>query len=116
MIVGAMMDPEFGAAVMVGAGGIMTELLDDVGFRLAPCPQDEARRMLEELRIAPLFAGHRGLLAAGGRNALADTIARVADLAVDLGPALGQLDLNPLAAVGTTWTALDASLILGAKE
>ncbi len=114
MIVGALMDPELGPAVMVGAGGILTELYRDVTFRLAPCPVDEARRMLTELHVAPVFEGFRGsTLDAGG---LAEIIARVGDLALELRDCFSQLDLNPLVSVGGTWTALDAKIVLGPAE
>ena len=55
-----MIDPNFGPAVMVGAGGVLTELYRDVAFRLAPCPPNEAVRMLQELTIAPVLKGFKG--------------------------------------------------------
>jgi len=45
---------------MVGAGGVLTELYRDVAFRLAPCPPNEAVRMLQELTIAPVLKGFKG--------------------------------------------------------
>jgi len=111
-IVGALVDEEFGPAVMVGAGGILTELYRDIAFRLAPCSVGEAHRMIAELKIAPLFKGFRGItLDAEG---LARTIAAVADLTLDLGTSFSQLDLNPLGFVGDGWVTLDAKLVLGA--
>jgi succinyl-CoA synthetase beta subunit len=109
-IAGALVDPDFGTAVMVGAGGIAAEIYADVGFRLAPCSAAEARHMIDELRIAPLLAGARG--ARADVDALADVIARLGDLACDLGDALAQLDINPIAFADGQWLALDAALVL----
>lgn len=108
-ILGALNDPTFGPAVMVGAGGVLTELYEDVAFRLAPLDRPEARRMLGELRAAPLFSGYRGsVLDADG---LADLVVVVAKLALALGDRLGQLDLNPVVFAEGKWTALDAALV-----
>lgn len=109
-IVGGLVDATFGRAVMVGSGGILTELMEDVAFRLAPCPQMEARRMLEELQVAPLFRGYRGLdLDADG---LAEVIHRVGEIICALGDRCTALDVNPLVYTGEQWTALDAHLAL----
>ncbi len=59
-IVGALVDPNFGPAVMVGTGGIFTELYKDVAFRLIPCSQSEIFRMLDELTVSQVFKGFRG--------------------------------------------------------
>lgn len=109
-ILGALRDPDFGPAVMVGAGGILTELYRDVSFRLAPLSEDEAGRMLSELRLYPVLTGFRGLCP--DRQALAAIIARLGDLAAALGEQLGQLDINPLVWSSDRWLALDAKMAL----
>ncbi len=110
LIVGALHDRELGPAVMVGAGGLLAELHGDVGFRLAPCSPAEAGRLVDELTVAPVLSGYRGHPA--DRAALTALVSRIADLAVDLGPHLGQLDINPLVWGERGWTALDALLLL----
>ncbi len=78
IIAGGLMDPSLGPAVMVGTGGILTEIAPDVAFRLAPLDEPEAHRMLKELRIHPVFEGYRGLdLDAGGLERLLLTISRM---------------------------------------
>ncbi|MCF8030119.1 MAG: acetate--CoA ligase family protein [Desulfohalobiaceae bacterium] len=109
-IVGAIHDSTLGPAVMVGAGGIYSELYDDVVFRLAPCGFQEAVRMISELKAAPIFSGFRGMrLDKGG---LAETITAIGKLVVDLGDYFSQLDINPLVFTGENWVALDATLYL----
>lgn len=111
LIVGGLVDATFGQAVMVGSGGILTELLEDVAFRLAPCGVAEARRMLDELHVAPLFHGFRGLdLDADG---LADVIHRVSEIVCALGDRFVALDVNPLVFSDGRWVALDARIELG---
>ena len=110
VIAGALMDPSLGPAVMVGAGGILTEIAPDVVFRLAPLDEHEAMRMLSELRIAPVFEGYRGLDL--DPDALVRLLVTVGRLAAAWGEALDQLDLNPIVWTGRDWTILDAKLVL----
>jgi len=110
IIIGALYDPTFGPAVMVGAGGILTELYKDVSFRLAPCTTKEAHYMLEELTIFPTLHGYRGLSA--DSDSLAGTIERVAELAVHLIHRGCQLDINPIVWAEDRWVALDVKVVL----
>ena len=64
MIVGARTDPLYGPMLVVGAGGILVELVKDVAFRLLPVTPDDARAMIGELKVAKLLAGFRGKPAA----------------------------------------------------
>jgi hypothetical protein len=111
IIIGALYDPTFGPAVMVGAGGILTELYKDVAFRLAPCTVKDARLMLEELAIYPTLKGYRGL--PGNAEALAEIVAKIADLAVHLIGRGCQLDINPIVWCRERWVALDVKTIIG---
>ncbi len=60
LIVGAMRDPVFGMVILVGAGGVDSELIHDRALELPPLNAVLARRMLESLRIWPLLQGYRG--------------------------------------------------------
>lgn len=60
LIVGCSSDPEIGKVLMVGAGGVWAEVLDDVRFLALPATEQEIRDALESLRIAPILAGARG--------------------------------------------------------
>ncbi len=110
LIVGALVDPAFGTAVMVGAGGVLTELYKDVAFRLAPLTFQEAGRMIGELTVAPAFFGYRGLKC--DPDSLSRIISAAADFAVGIGERFSQLDINPLVFSGNKWIALDAKLVL----
>lgn len=110
IIAGGLMDPSLGPAVMVGTGGILTEITPDVAFRLAPLDVQEAHRMLRELRIYPVFEGYRGLnLEATGLVRLLVTISR---MIAAWGRNFDQLDLNPIVWTGREWMILDAKLVL----
>jgi acetyl-CoA synthetase (ADP-forming) len=111
IIIGALHDPTFGPAVMVGAGGILTELYKDVAFRLAPCTAKEAHLMIEELTIYPTLRGYRGL--PGDAGSLAEIVATVSELALQLIREGCQLDINPIVWRRDRWVALDVKAILG---
>lgn len=109
-IIGALVDPDFGPALMVGAGGILTELYKDVRFRLAPISKSEAIRMLKELTVADILQGYRGSLME--LSSLAELVVSVGDLVNDLGSFFNQLDINPVVFSGGKWVALDGMSIL----
>jgi acetyl-CoA synthetase (ADP-forming) len=116
LFLGATHDPQFGPMVLVGAGGLLVEVLQDVRMAPAPVSADQARAMIEGLRIAPLLRGARGRPADIG--AAADALARLSWLAADLGARLVTLDLNPLIlrAAGGGAIAVDARATLAEKE
>ncbi len=94
VIVGAVHDDQFGPLVMLGAGGILADLLDDRGFRLAPLSDEDADALIGSLHLARLLDGYRGAPVVS-RAALRDVLVRVATLVDDL-PEVAELDLNPL--------------------
>lgn len=95
LIVGCRWDAQFGPVVIVGSGGVLVEILDDVQMAVAPISARHARRLVNQLRIAPVLAGARGRQSAD-IDALADAVARLSELAAALGPRLAELDINPL--------------------
>jgi acetyl-CoA synthetase (ADP-forming) len=117
VIVGARRDPHFGAVVMVGLGGIAVEILQDVALAPAPVGDARARAMIAALRTAPLLSGARGRPALDV-TAVADAVVRVSWLAADLGPRLGDLEVNPLIVGrhGEGATAVDGRATLHPKE
>ena len=115
LIVGGRNDPQFGPVLMAGAGGVLTELLQDTAHRLAPVDHREALEMLAELRSGTLD-GHRGQ-AGVDRDAAADVIVAVGDLLTEL-PEVRELDLNPIlpGSGGRDCVAVDALVVLAGAE
>jgi len=113
LIVGAKRDPQFGPTVLIGAGGVMVELLDDIQIALAPVSAETAEALLRRLRIWPLLSGFRGRPVLD-LAAVVDTIVRVSDLAASLGERLIELDINPLLvrAAGKGVSAVDARAVI----
>ena len=108
LVVGASRDPHFGPAILFGLGGVWIEALDDVAVRIAPFAQEEAASMCDELRGRPLLDGARGR-APINRAALAQLLATLSQW-VARAPWLAELDLNPIIADGSGFTAVDARL------
>jgi acyl-CoA synthetase (NDP forming) len=111
LIVGSVRDPRFGPVLMVGLGGILTEVLGDTACALAPVSAEAARALLLSLRGAPLLLGARGRRPVD-LDALAEVVARVSRLAA-AHPELAELELNPVLAGADGVLALDARVVLG---
>jgi acyl-CoA synthetase (NDP forming) len=107
LLVGVVRDPAWGLTLAVALGGVWVELLGDSSLRLLPISVGEARRALEDLRGVDLLKGARGQ-APVDLDALAEVVARIGALAVDLGDDLVALEVNPLLVSGDRIEALDA--------
>jgi acyl-CoA synthetase (NDP forming) len=95
IIVGALRDETFGQLVMVGLGGVATELFRDVIYRPAPVSPAEAETMLDELKAARLLRGFRGAPKADVA-ALSALISQLSALAAQLGDEVSEIELNPV--------------------
>jgi succinyl-CoA synthetase beta subunit len=93
LIAGALQDPQFGPVVMLGAGGVLADMIADRQLRLAPLTADDADDMIARLRTA-LLDGYRGRPMVD-RRAVGRLLQRLATLADDL-PEVAELDLNPV--------------------
>lgn len=111
MIAGLTHDSQFGLAVMVGMGGVFTEIYRDVAFRLVPIEERDALDMLEELRAHVLFEGFRGMTP--DRKAVIRLLLTLSKMGLDYGPTLRQMDLNPVLVYEEGLMVVDAKLILG---
>jgi acetyltransferase len=95
IIIGTILDATFGPMVMVGLGGITTELFRDVIYRPAPVSAAEAAAMLAELKAAPLLNGFRGA-AKADVAALSQLIAQVSMLAAVYRDQIAEIEINPV--------------------
>lgn len=112
LVAGVVHDPLFGSLVMVGLGGVHTDLLGDRAFRLVPVTDLDAGRMWRALRAAPLLTGYRGAPPVD-TGALEDLLLRLGRLAEDL-PEVAELDLNPVFAGPGGVICVDVKLRLAA--
>jgi acyl-CoA synthetase (NDP forming) len=112
IIIGTLSDRTFGPMVMVGLGGITTELFRDVVYRPAPVGATEAEAMLGELKAAPLLRGFRGAPKADV-GALAKLISDVSVLAARLKDQVSEIELNPVLVhpIGQGVTIVDALVV-----
>ena len=112
LIVGIKRENDFGLALVIGAGGILVELLKDSRSLLLPTTDGAIRNALLSLRSAPLLQGFRGREPAD-LDALVTAIRAVADYACENAAQLLELDVNPLLVGAQGTTAVDALIRLG---
>ena len=114
VIIGGVIDPQFGPAIMVGLGGVFVEIFADVAFRICPIDRSDAVAMLNELRALPVLDGARGGRVAS-REAIIDALIRVggADglLYREQGE-IAELDINPLIVSAHGAVAADVRIVL----
>ena len=115
IIIGLKRDAQFGPVIMFGLGGIFTELLDDVSFRVLPITPEDARQMVTEIRGARVLQGFRGQ-APVSSDLLVDLLLRAARFGLDLGDRLESVDLNPVLVWGDEHRVLDAKVVTQRAE
>jgi acetyl-CoA synthetase (ADP-forming) len=111
LVIGMIRDPQFGPAIMFGLGGIFTEVLSDVTFRLAPLTPADAADMLDDIAGRRLLDNVRGM-AAVDRDALTRSLLALSAIAVG-NEAIRAIDVNPMI-VGADGrpVAVDALVVL----
>lgn len=110
LIVGMRRDPSFGPVVLVGHGGVLAEVIDDVVVRLAPLDLDEASAMLDDLRGSAVLDGVRGRPSVDG-GAVARMLVALGQLAMDRRDLI-EIDLNPVIASIDGAVAVDALVVV----
>lgn len=107
LLAGLVRDPSFGPCVLLGLGGIFTEVLADVAFAMAPLSRDEALGLIGQLRAADLFTKPFRGEPAADLDALADILVALGRLGVER-PEVKSVDLNPIVLRGASPIAVDA--------
>ncbi len=110
LVVGLTRDPQFGACVMFGLGGIFTEILKDISFRKAPLETRDALEMMHEIKGRKILEAVRGMPAAD-TDALARILIQVGAIGLEL-EAVAEIDLNPVILAGERPVAVDALVVL----
>lgn len=109
-IVGLIYDSAFGPSIMLGMGGILTEVYQDTTFRTVPIDESDAYEMISLLRGVRLFEGFRNIRAS--KSALVSAMLAVSRLGEELGEHIAQMDLNPVIVYEDRCVAVDAKLLL----
>lgn len=107
-IIGVTRDPVFGSILMLGAGGIYTELYKDVVFRKIPVSRKDAEDMIEGIHSGAFCKGFRGIRI--DCSLLADMLIRISGMVVSGKYDVESMDLNPVIVTDTTATIADAKL------
>lgn len=111
LIVGLQNDPQFGPVIMVGLGGVLTEIFKDVAFRMLPINVEDAKSMLAELRGSKILQGYRGSKPVD-LNMLAKALVQIGKIGVDNANYFDSVDFNPIVVYSKSYFVVDAKIIL----
>jgi acyl-CoA synthetase (NDP forming) len=114
LIIGVKRDDPFGLVLVIGAGGILVEMVEDAATLLLPVTRDAVAEAVQGLRVAKLLRGYRGK-PAGDIDAVVDAVMAVAAFAEAHRDKLVELDVNPLLVMpkGQGAIAVDALVVMG---
>lgn len=107
LLLGVVRDPAHGFVLTIGAGGVLTELMQDSVSLLVPADRDQVDRALKGLRVAPLLAGYRGKPKADVA-AILDAVAALQAYVVAHSDTLEEVEINPLICTARGAVAADA--------
>jgi len=111
LIVGLQNDPQFGPIIMVGIGGIYTEVFKDVTFRVLPITKEDAVSMMEDLKGKQILKGFRGAPSVS-MDALANALVSIGNLGTDMAPYYESIDFNPVIFYEKDYVVVDAKILL----
>ncbi len=111
LIVGLQNDPQFGPVIMVGMGGILTEVMRDVAFRMLPITTSDAKSMLAELKGSKLLKGFRGSKPID-INMISKALVRIGKLGVEHATHFDSIDFNPVVFYPKSYAVVDAKILL----
>jgi 3-hydroxypropionyl-CoA synthetase (ADP-forming) len=111
LIVGLQNDPQFGPIIMVGIGGIYTEVFKDVTFRVLPITKEDAVSMMEDLKGKQILKGFRGAPPVS-MDALANALVSIGNLGTAMAPYYESIDFNPVIFYEKDYVVVDAKILL----
>jgi Acyl-CoA synthetase (NDP forming) len=110
LVAGLTRDPQFGPCVMFGLGGIFTEILEDVAFRVAPLSRWDAMDMMNDIRAKKILDTFRGKPPVD-REALSDILITFGRIGMEIDK-VKEIDVNPLKIVDGKPVIVDALVVL----
>ena len=110
LVIGLIRDPQFGPCVMFGLGGIFTEILKDVSFRLAPLEKRDALEMMDEIKAHKILGSVRGMEPVD-RDILSEMLINVGKIGVE-NDKIKEIDINPVIISESSPIAVDALIVL----
>ena len=114
LVVGLTRDAQFGPCVMFGLGGIFTEILKDISFRIAPLEKRDALEMMKEIKAHKILEAIRGMEAAD-LDALAEILINVGRIGLE-NEQVKEIDINPVIISGNKPVAVDALMVLEERK
>lgn len=111
LIVGLQNDPQFGPIIMVGIGGIYTEVFKDVAFRVLPITKQDALDMVNDLKGKKILEGFRGA-APVDKDMIANALVSIGNLGTDMASFYESIDFNPVIFYEKDYFVVDAKIIL----
>lgn len=110
IMIGMHRDPSFGPSVLFGLGGIFTEILQDVVFRVAPLRKSDTGEMMRAIRGHRILESVRGMPAVD-TDILSRALMAVSQISLDH-PEIAEIDINPLIIRGDKPVAVDGLVVL----
>lgn len=110
LFIGAKKETNYPHVILCGLGGIFVEVLKDISASMIPVSDEEALKMITDLKAYPILKGVRGQRGINVKL-FAETISRISDLLIMV-PEIAELDLNPLMATENDLTAVDVRIRL----
>jgi len=110
LVVGFVRDAQFGPCVMFGLGGIFTEIIKDVSFRVAPLAKEDALDMMGDIKAKKILDSVRGMPPADMEE-LSDILVKLGSLGIEQ-KCISEIDINPLIISDRGAVAADALIVL----
>ncbi len=111
LIVGLQNDLQFGPVLMLGLGGIYTELFKDVSFRVLPITKEDVLDMIDDLKAKEILKGFRGAQPIN-LEMVCDAILKIGNLGIDMAKYIDSIDFNPIIVYPNNYYVVDAKILL----
>ena len=110
MVCGLIQDDDFGTCIMIGIGGIYTEIYKDVSTRVVPVSRVDVLEMISELKGRVLLEDFRNIRV--NKAAFMNLVLRFSAIGEEYGKHILGLDANPVVLNQESATVVDAKMVL----